>query len=476
MRVTKDQIKHKVVAEQLAAIGDKYKVNSHDILFDLYNLFRNKGQSLDADPKALDAMRKSDPSRYWVARDEYHRQKVVFTDLSKSDLYKALLTKPPLVAVEEVCKMLHDMHVRLTGAKDKAQTQRLGSRLPAVSSYINEEEITAEYEKNATNRATMFGSPDPFTLTDPLHLMAMLFGDMNNPGAASVFALSAAPYLMTRKLDKPDKDSAWLIETARRYCARGGANFFKWIQNVAGKAGFEEKKDIITQELSEHKKVETIETTAEIVNANPADLQRPDLEKQLIDKTLDVTKNTAGVLEKSHSVVLLDISGSMAQQDQAGGRCDRALYAFCIIFAMLQKIVDRGDVFHIIMFEGYPHTCQTASTPDEAVKLINFMCHHTRWGGGTNIQRALDAGIAQLKQIQKFRHADILLITDGEAVVDVAATRASLPPKTKIRGIHIGTVSGDARKQMVDLCDSAMIAAWDHKQDMPQLGDLLKGV
>ena len=476
MRVTKDQTKYKIIAEQLNSIGSKYKVNSLDILFDLYNLFRNKGQSLDADPKALDAMRKSDPARYWVARDEFHRQRVVFDDLSKSDLYKALLTKPPLVAVEEVCKMLHDMHVRLTGSKDKAQQSQMGNRLPAMTSYINEDEINAQYEKNATARATMYGNPDPFNITDPLYLMAMLFGDMNNPASASVFALSAAPYLMTTKLDKPDKDSKWLIETAQRYCARGGSNFFKWIANVAGKAGFEEKKDITTPNLTEHKKTETIETTAEIVNANPADLQRPDLEKQLIDKTLDVTKNTASTIEKSHSVVLLDISGSMSAQDQAGGRCDRALYAFCIIFAMLQKIVERGDVFHIIMFEGYPHACQSASTPDEAVKLVNFMCHHTRWGGGTSIQRALDAGIAQLKQVQKFRHADILLITDGEAAVDVVTTRAALPPKTKIRGIHIGQVSPQARQQMVDLCDAAMVAKWDDKNDMPLLGDLLKGV
>lgn len=474
MRVTKDQVKHTQIAEQIKAIGDKYKVSNYDVLFDMYNLFANKGQSLNADTKTLEALRKTDPSRYWVARDEYHRQRVVFDDISKSDLYKALCTKPPLIALEELCKMLHEMYVRLKGSQQDPRT--LGNRHPAIHKYVNEENENAQYEQRAERHAAIHGSNSPFTITDPVSLMGQLFADLNNPGSASLFALTASPYLMTQKMDKPDKDADWLIKTAQRYCARGGANFFKWIQNVAGKAGFEEKKDIVTEELSEHKKPDTLDTPAEMINANPADLQRPDLEKQVIDRTLTVTKNTASVLEKSHCVVLLDISGSMSAQDQAGGRCDRALYAFCIIFAMLQKIVERGDAFHIIMFEGSPHACQSATTQDEAVKLVNFMCHHTRWGGGTNIESALMAGIRQLKQVQKFRHADILLITDGEGAVDVEKVRNALPPKTKIRGIHIGSTSHEASSQMVDLCDAAMVAKWDYKQDMPLLGDLLKGV
>ena len=107
MRVTKDTVKHNQIAEQIIAIGDKYKVNSYDILFDLYNFFRNKGKSLDADNKTLEALRKSDPTRYWIERDQWHRQRAVFDGISNTELYKALQTKQPLEAVEEVCKMLH---------------------------------------------------------------------------------------------------------------------------------------------------------------------------------------------------------------------------------------------------------------------------------------------------------------------------------------------------------------------------------
>jgi Mg-chelatase subunit ChlD len=480
MRVTKnrknDDSKHKVIAEQLKAIGDKYKVRCYDILFDLYNLFRNKGQSLDADPKTLEALRKTDPARYWIARDEFHRQRAVFTDISKSDLYKALLTKAPLVAVEEVCKWLHEMHVRIKAAKE--QPASYGNRLPAMNDRHgnHDEHDNQMFEASKEQEAERHGQQSPFELTDPLQLMGQLFGDMNNPAGASIFAMGASPYLFTNKLDKPDKDAQWLLETAKRYCAKGGSNFFKWVANVADKAGFEEKKDIVTPELSQHKKNEQMDSVADVVNANPADLQRPDLEKQIVDKTLDVTKNTASTVDKAHAVVLLDVSGSMGMPDIAGGRCDRALYAFCLIFAMLQKVIERGDCFHVILFEGSPHPPISAGTSDEAVRMVNQLCHHSRWGGGTCIQSALNAGIKLVAQMQKVRHADIILITDGEACVDVKGTRASLPPRTKIRGVHIGNCSRDAKKQMFDLCDAAMVAEWDDKEDMPKLGNLLKGV
>lgn len=471
---------HEKVADRIIEIGKKYGVNTPDILFDLYNALVSKGVSIDPDPDVLKALKKKDPNRYWVERDAYHKQVVIFDTVKNSPLFQAYLTLAPLDAIEKVCEQLKDAWTRQQAAASAAVPVGAAHPLSTTAEIDKELMRAAQAVGRQVGAAVSSGGLRQFDIGCPDTLMEALFGAFNQPAAIAGMCLTqmgGMPYCMITSGNPTRKEAKWIIQAASEFCKKGGVSFFKWISNVAGKAGFEKKSKKRTEEITKDKTADQMNDVQELVTANPADLQRPDVDKKITQKQIDVEKSTAESVDKAHCFTLLDVSGSMACNDCAGGRIDRAMYGLVVVVAMLHQVISRGDEFHLMLFEGRPHPTLHATDQKSAVEMIERLMKLRSTGASTHIQGALDKACREVAQINKYRHADIVLITDGEDLVNIQETRKKLPPNTKLRGIHIGdSIMPENKKQMFELCDAAIKGAWDFNKDMPQLDDVLKGV
>lgn len=484
MRVTKGS-NYKEHAKQIIALGNKFGVRSHDLLFDLYNCLVNKGVKIDPDPKMLAQLKKRSPQKYWVERTEYHKNCIAFESVAKSPLFKALLTKDPMTALEELCSMLKDAHTRTKALKEASVAPIRGKTSGAEHTNNDnmdkaEEAMKAHRKQQAQLQKEAAGQSvvekSKFRLDNPVELMCALFGGMDNPIAVNAACGRYFPYVLSTDANDINANAEYIIKVAKQFARAAGTMFFDVIKNIGDKGQFDTKSVKATERITKGKTSVEMTDLQELTKANPVDLQRPDIEKRIVKREVVVSKNTDEGPDKAHAIVLLDVSGSMRQTDCALGRMDRFAYALMIVASMMERVVSRGDIFHVILFEGAPLPMETITTQKEAAEFMRS-CLHRNNVGGTDIPGAFRLACNELVKIKKYRHADIIIITDCEDQFDAKKLRSYLPGNTKVRGIHVGeSMQPEHKQRMFDLCDTAMPGKWDLANNMPALDDVLKGV
>lgn len=110
--------------------------------------------------------------------------------------------------------------------------------------------------------------------------------------------------------------------------------------------------------------------------------------------------------EKQHAVVLLDISGSM----QTEGRW---AVARALALEFLRFGYQKRAMLAIRPFGSYPDDASSGQSLADLNKITRRLLNLGS-DGGTDIQRALATGVADIKKGGKFDRADILLISDGD--------------------------------------------------------------
>ncbi len=110
---------------------------------------------------------------------------------------------------------------------------------------------------------------------------------------------------------------------------------------------------------------------------------------------------------------LFDVSGSMKELVESG--LPRHIVARAIMIKLLYRAINGQAKYYHRDFDGEPHELQLALTPDEAERLSDLILHGGLTNGGTNIPRALQRAIGDIRQQQAgIQEAEILLVSDGE--------------------------------------------------------------
>jgi uncharacterized protein with von Willebrand factor type A (vWA) domain len=105
-------------------------------------------------------------------------------------------------------------------------------------------------------------------------------------------------------------------------------------------------------------------------------------------------------------VALVDTSGSM---DGAPG-----IIAKAIMLATVRKFLSGGRKIKVALFSSVDQLIEIDLPDSDPASFLTFL--QSSFGGGTDLDTALKAGIAALKG-KKFQDADILFITDGMAQI-----------------------------------------------------------
>ena len=447
MRLTNNKLSEGV-ATALIEIANKYDVFCRDALFDFYTLFNNG--TLNYDNAILEALRQQDPAGYYVERDSFFKQRTMLEDLIHTDIFNDIKTTytDPLVCVEEFIKLI------------KAFVSQANATFNGTSNTVSNTANNAPINLDAlceAARAIINGATDPF--------MQTIF---SSGGGFS--------YIISRD-GEGKHDPVKMLQFTELFIKRGGAKLYSWVANLQGVAGFEKDDKCVTNSVTDDRVDEQMETLDQALLASPGDLVRPDVDKKLAQKELVVSRNVTSDKDKAHSIVLLDVSGSMQAADCAGGRMDRVYYATIITLAILDRVVKRGDTAHIILFEAFPLPPRSAESVEEGVAVAKWLISRNNCGGGTNTERAIKKAFDLINQAGKYRKCDIVLITDGECDVNETNIKNNKPEKTAIRTIQIGnSVSVRAKNKVFEISDKAIAAGWDFKNDCPDLGTTLQGV
>jgi len=112
--------------------------------------------------------------------------------------------------------------------------------------------------------------------------------------------------------------------------------------------------------------------------------------------------------QKGPIVALVDTSGSMIGSPE--------LLAKAVVFAVAKQAMKSGRDIRVILFSstGQSQAIDLSGERKMAVEFLDFL--HQRFGGGTDFDAALGSGIDTLKDA-RYRHADLLFVTDGLAKV-----------------------------------------------------------
>lgn len=476
----------KSVASSIKAIADKYSVVCQDFLFDLYTVLANKGMSLDYDEAVLRDLRKEDPARYWTVRDELNKTSIALKAVQDSPLFKTYLKSDPLEALDEICNNVAAAYTRM---KAKAAN---GNQPPVVLPHsVNGPSVTqrgsficdiinAAIDERTKELQSGNAANKEIDITDMSELVSKLFDAFDQAkSGVSPLACIASSDLYTRAVKAPNPLDKWVRECAEKYCKGGGLVVADWITNLAAKAGFADKKNVDTDDKSDKDNQRKMETLNDLVDANPADVVRPDFDSKAANKKLIVNKHTKQEDKKAHVVVLFDISLSMAADDCAQGRLSRHMYALVILGAILNKVVSRKDVVHVMPFANTVTDVITAKDKSSA-NLAFERCSFVRPIDGTSLSRAFTFACDYVKKdkaAEGFSKCDLVLITDAEDVYLPQDLRGMLPKNTKVRGIHVAPHLALKYTQLFkELCDHVVYGDWDIVNNMPELQGVLKGV
>ena len=165
---------------------------------------------------------------------------------------------------------------------------------------------------------------------------------------------------------------------------------------------------------------------------NPAtklDFYRRFTEKQTLQYSPE-GKDAAG---KGPIVLCLDQSGSMdGRKEQAAG--------FALAIAMIAK--RQGRDFAYIPFSS--NVGEVLLFPRGKIPVDGILRIATEFmSGGTNFQRPLEKAVETIQKRERFKNADIIFVTDGEARLDEEFLRQYHSTKKKLRFQCMGCLLGD---------------------------------
>lgn len=117
--------------------------------------------------------------------------------------------------------------------------------------------------------------------------------------------------------------------------------------------------------------------------------------------------DTAGKRRKGPVIALVDTSASM--------RGARELFAKAVMLAITRRMLKEGRDVKVILFSSKWQTFEIELTNKKRMgqEFLEFLKY--TFGGGTDFNTALRAGLKALKGEKAFEGADILFLTDGES-------------------------------------------------------------
>lgn len=134
---------------------------------------------------------------------------------------------------------------------------------------------------------------------------------------------------------------------------------------------------------------------------------------RLANNDLLVLESFETQLEKKRLYILLDVSGSMAEQMRNG--LPKHIMARGIVFNLCLKAADGEAEIFLRPFDGAIHDLRKALNPEEAERMIDFILGTGFSGGGTYIFGGFSQAVSDIRQADsEVSQSEILLITDGE--------------------------------------------------------------
>ena len=129
--------------------------------------------------------------------------------------------------------------------------------------------------------------------------------------------------------------------------------------------------------------------------------------QKLVRKELLVKDYQSRRLKKQALYLLIDVSGSMDKNN-------RNVYASGVGISLVRQAILEGSVYFLRFFDGMPKDLHRITTQEEANKMVSMLLKQPYTGGGTNISRAIERAVKDIKEDPKqFEKAEIMVITDG---------------------------------------------------------------
>ena len=147
---------------------------------------------------------------------------------------------------------------------------------------------------------------------------------------------------------------------------------------------------------------------------------------------IDITENVRYQTRKQLLYILLDVSGSMDDED-------RINIATGVVAAMLRDVYKGESELYIRLFGSGVHRNRfDALTPESAKKALEWIRHVGYNDGNTEIQGALEYAMEEVVEIEKKRggtRPQIMIVTDGGGYVD-----HDMPQRLRKEGITLNSV------------------------------------
>jgi uncharacterized protein with von Willebrand factor type A (vWA) domain len=160
--------------------------------------------------------------------------------------------------------------------------------------------------------------------------------------------------------------------------------------------------------------------------------------------------------------ILLDVSSSMGDVLEMGS-LPSCVYASAITLSFLRNTIDNGDKFLFRFFESVPFPLHIVDNKESALKLTKEITTNPFNGGGTNIQRAIDAAIKDIIEYRRknresdFGKAEILVITDGGDHVSHESLKKTLEREDiKLHAIVISEIKNES---LAKVCEKKFLVS-----------------
>lgn len=178
------------------------------------------------------------------------------------------------------------------------------------------------------------------------------------------------------------------------------------------------------EEVSHERTTGRITDVTQATKLTATEQARPDdvREHRIATGEADIRQFSETIKKPQLIYILVDVSGSMGmgqiQMPSVPIPATRRMLVYAFTAALLLRSRTEGGAAFIREYEGRPHGLMVVD-PDEPQTyqraLAKFMNGQETWGGGTNLQNALDAAFTDLETgVLKYSPKDLLVLTDGE--------------------------------------------------------------
>jgi len=161
--------------------------------------------------------------------------------------------------------------------------------------------------------------------------------------------------------------------------------------------------------------IEPIDDLGQIPELDPVELMKPDDQfyEDLALKKMNIPRYTATERDESLGYLLMDGSGSMERGMQNG--MPRHVTARGVALNLLMRAKRGKSKYFLRMFDASPHELQMATDKKEVEAVIQFVLNQGFSGGDTNIRRAIETAVNDIKTLGgDIANAELVLISDGE--------------------------------------------------------------